>query len=701
MNPADRHLAFARGLFRESNDAFFLFDPRTQAIVDLNPAALRLTGLEKDAACSMRLEDLFSGSGADDLERLIQALDRTGFFHSREGYFLRRPSKEDLPVNLSVSRIHSEPETVGLIVARDISDRKRAEEALKQAETRYKSLVASTGVMVWEIDTRGVLLSISPAFEDITGWSSGDWIGRGLEELLQPEDRDASTCMHRRAWQGETVPRYELRLQTRSGGCLDCESLLVTKIREGSAERVVEVIRDVTQQKRISRVAAEAEALRQAKEAAERANRAKSEFLSSVSHEIRTPLTAILGFIELLGEHPYLHDGPADIPDHLATIRQNGRFLLALIDDLLDISRIEAGELRVEREPCSPKGIISEVVESLRGKAEAKHLRLEVQFVGGIAPAIATDRLRLRQILINLLDNAIKFTERGTVRLTLEMIDRPNADPFLQFTVADTGLGITSAEMSRLFEPFYRARSAALDRPAGTGLGLAICERLAKRLGGDITAQSTPGEGSTFTLSIPAGSLDELGGSRQAGDPHETPPLASLPSPSPRLNARILVTDDNQANQQLIGLRLIRAGAEVVTALNGKEALERAHEAGEQGRPFDAVIMDMQMPVLDGYEAVRQLRAGGFTAPIVAVTAYAMSDDREECLRLGCDDFISKPIEWDHFFFKLARLLSGASVKCSGGNDLTADQPTLGTGVQVRCSDASGAVATRGADAAE
>ncbi len=663
MNPADRQLAFARGLFRESNDAFFLFDPRTRAIVDLNPVARRLTGLEKDAACSMRLEDLFSSSGANGLERLTQALDRTGFFHSREGYFLRRPSKEDLPVNLSVSRIHTEPETVGLVVARDISERMRAEEALKQVETRYKSLIASTGVMVWEVDARGVLLSISPAFEDITEWSSGDWIGRGLEELLQPDDRDASTRMHRRAWQGETVPRYELRLRTRSGGYLDCESLLVTRIREGAAERVLEVIRDVTEQKRISRAAEEAETLRQAKEAAERANRAKSEFLSSVSHEIRTPLTAILGFIELLGEHPYLQGGPADVPEHLATIHQNGRFLLAMIDDLLDISRIEAGELRVEREPCFLEAIVSDVVGSLRGKAESSHLELDVQFVGAIPPAIATDRLRLRQILVNLLDNAIKFTERGTVRLTVHMIDCPDSDPSLQFAVADTGIGMTSAEMSRLFEPFYRARSPALGQPAGTGLGLAICERLAKRLGGDIAVQSTPGEGSTFTLSVPAGSLDELGGSRQAGDSSETPPLPSVPTLSPRLDARILVTDDNEANQQLIGLRLIRAGAEVVTALNGQEALDRVREAIESGRSFDAVIMDMQMPVLDGYEAVRQLRAGGFTAPIVAVTAYAMSDDREECLRLGCDDFISKPIEWDRFFAKLTRLVGGASVQ--------------------------------------
>ncbi len=659
MKAADRHLVFARSLFREANDAFFLFDPRTRAIVDVNPAALRMTRLEKDAACTMRLEDLFSGSDTGGLERLIQALDTTGFFHSREGYVLRRPGREDLPVNLSVSRIHTEPETVGLVVARDISERKRAEDALKQVEARYRSLVASTGVIVWEVDADGVLLSISPGFEDVAGWSSAEWIGRRFEELLEPEDREASARVHRRAWLGESLPGYELRIRTRSGSVLDCESLLVTRMRQGDSERVLEVIRDVTEQKRIARAAEEAEALRRAKEAADRSNQAKSEFLSSVSHEVRTPLTAILGFAELLREHPYVLDGPDDVSEQLATIHQNGRFLLALIDDLLDISRIEAGELRVEREPCSPEAIVSDVVGSLRGKAGSKGLRIDVQSVGAVPPVIATDRLRLRQILVNLLDNAIKFTDRGGVRLTIHAIDRPGSDPSLQFTVADSGIGMTPAEMSRLFEPFYRARPMAPDRPAGTGLGLAICRRLARRLGGDITVESTPGEGSTFTLTIPAGSHDGPGGPAHMGDFLETPPLASVPSPAERLDARILVTDDNEANQQLIGLRLIGAGAEVVTALNGKEALDRVREAAEAGRPFDAVIMDMQMPVLDGYEAVRQLRAGGFTAPIVAVTAYAMSDDREECLGLGCDDFVSKPIEWDRFFAILARLLGG------------------------------------------
>jgi CheY-like chemotaxis protein len=380
--------------------------------------------------------------------------------------------------------------------------------------------------------------------------------------------------------------------------------------------------------------------------------------LSSVSHEIRTPLTAILGFIEVLGEHPNLQGGPAEIGEHLATIRQNGQFLLALIDDLLDISRIEAGQLRVESEPCFPVGIVSDVVDSLRAKAEAKHLRIEVDYLGAIPPAVLTDRLRLRQILVNLLDNAIKFTERGEVRLTTRTIDHPGADQVLQFAVSDTGIGMTAAEMIDLFQPFYQVTSVAADRRIGTGLGLAICKRIARRLGGDITAQSAPGSGSIFTLSIPAARAEEIEGCRRPEVSPGPPAIGPARSLLPRLHARILLADDNQANQKLISFRLSQAGAEVVTAGNGNEALDRTNEAAMEGRPFDAVIMDMQMPVLDGYEAVRQLRARGFTEPILAVTAYAMNEDREECLSMGCDDFISKPIEWDRLMAKLTRLLT-------------------------------------------
>jgi PAS domain S-box-containing protein len=664
MNIEDRHIEIARSLFREANDAFFLFDPQSRMVIDLNPAAQRLTGLQKHEARTMHLEELFDPSGLTRIDELALALTRTDFFHSREGYLLRRKKRDPLPVNLSVSRIHTAPETLGLIVVRDVSDRKRSEEALRQVEARYNSLIACTGVVLWETDDQGIHISLSPAFEAITGWTRDDWIGRDGDGLFHPDDASAAQAWHERARQGEVLPRFELRVRTKSGDYLNFEYLLVTRIGQGPQGRILSVTRDISEQKRIEKRFEQAEAMRRAKEAAEQASRAKSDFLSKVSHELRTPLTAILGFTELLDEHPFYRQGPAEITNYLGTVRENSRVLLSLIDDLLDITRIEAGEMSLKRENCSLRQVVTDAVEAVRTKAEAKQLRLEIELDASTPAVIATTRPRLQQILVNLLDNAIKFTERGTVMLTVRMInrDQPGSSPTpsLLFDVSDTGMGLAEDELPRLFQPFHRVRSAVPGEAGGTGLGLAICQRLASRLGGDISARSTPGVGSTFALTLPLGEpappiRGEVSGSASSGHSLSgEQPVAREPT----LRARILLAEDNDANRQLIGLRLSRAGAQVVSVRNGKEALERIDEEAQRGLPIDAVIMDMEMPVVDGYEAVRRLRLSGFTAPVVAVTAYAMTRDRDECLALGCDDHFSKPIEWDRFFLKLSELLA-------------------------------------------
>ena len=375
--------------------------------------------------------------------------------------------------------------------------------------------------------------------------------------------------LHARAMRGETLPRFELRILGKSGGHQICEFLLITRIIEDSQEWLLGISRDITELKRNQKALELAESMRQARDAAEQANRAKSDFLSNVSHEIRTPLMALLGFSDLLAEHPFLREVPSEIEEYLCNIREHGQLLLALIDDLLDVGRIEAGKLRVEREPCSLPQIFTDVVESLRARAEAKQVKLEAELAGGIPELITTDRVRLQQILVNLIDNAIKFTDRGGIRLTGQMTEPTGGEAELLIEIEDTGIGMTAEEMSGLFQPFYRVRH----RPGGTGLGLAICQRLARQLGGDVTVRSTPSVGSTFILTVlvdvPAPA--EVEQPQQPARPAEPPLSRANAKPVPRLHARLLLAEDHDANRQVITLRLNSIGAEVVPAPMAKK----------------------------------------------------------------------------------------------------------------------------------
>jgi len=374
---------------------------------------------------------------------------------------------------------------------------------------------------------------------------------------------------------------------------------------------------------------------------AEDANRSKSAFLANMSHEIRTPLTAILGYAELL------HDpevAQAERADAARTIQRNGQHLLSVIDDILDLSKIEAGKLQIELLPCSPRQLVAEVVEALRVRAAAKGLSLVATCVGPIPEQILTDPTRLRQILLNLGGNAIKFTEHGSVTLEVSSRNTAGSDGGqLVVAVVDTGIGLDAEQASRLFAPFQQADASTTRRFGGTGLGLVISKRLAQSLGGDISVHGARGSGCRFELTIATGPLD---GSRC----DDRPIAIAVAAPQPRARAirlagRILLAEDGPDNRLLIGRLLERAGAVVDTAADGRAAVQRVQAAQAAGTPHDLILMDMQMPELDGYEATRALRASGIGVPIVAVTAHAMNGDRERCVAAGCDDYLTKPID--------------------------------------------------------
>lgn len=375
--------------------------------------------------------------------------------------------------------------------------------------------------------------------------------------------------------------------------------------------------------------------LEEARSLADAANASKSAFLANMSHEIRTPMTAILGYADLLSEPGQT---PADRESHIYTIRRQGEHLINLINDILDLSKIEADKLRVERIPCSLAVLLQDVALLFSGRAAAKGINLSFVAETPLPETIVTDPTRLKQVLINLVGNAVKFTDRGSVQV------RVSAEPegFVRVQVTDSGVGMTPEQVSRVFKPFSQADESTTRRFGGSGLGLTISQRLARLLGGDISVASEAGVGSTFAVTFNPGPLE--GVPRHAWAPVLAPVAAAPSTAEPTIRARVLLAEDGVDNQRLIVHMLSKAGAQVVVADNGHAALDAAQQARAAGTPFDLILLDMQMPVMDGYTAAARLRAIGFNIPIIALTANAMEGDRERCLAAGCDGFATKPI---------------------------------------------------------
>jgi PAS domain S-box-containing protein len=392
--------------------------------------------------------------------------------------------------------------------------------------------------------------------------------------------------------------------------------------------------------------------LNKARQAAEQANQAKSAFLANVSHEIRTPMNAIMGFADVLRRG--MEEDENRRRQYLDVIHRSGNHLIELINDILDLSKIEAGKLRLEMRAVQPVEVMSDVVHVLRVRADAAGISLDADVEGRVPETIHSDPTRLKQILMNLIGNAIKFTEEGGVQVRCRLATRHEPHR-LEFEVTDTGIGMTDDQIARIFKPFEQADASITRRFGGTGLGLSITLRLTEALGGKVEVQSTPGEGSRFTVSIDTGPLEGVrlldasaaSKSLQSSNREEAQPVQLRLRP-----CRILLVDDGESNRQLIRLLLHRAGAEVHEAGNGVEAL-----ACVETHDFDLVLMDMQMPVMDGYTATRRLREQRFRKPIVALTAHSGQVVEQECQAAGCSHYLTKPIDIDQLFQLLAETI--------------------------------------------
>jgi len=550
----------------------------------------------------------------------------------------------------NVYRLHGQLDHTNSSLEIEIEERRGVEE-------RFALAVKGTSDGIWDWDLVTNDLWMAPRFKELLGYKDHELHSSlaSWQSHLHPEDR-ATTMEYLRLHLEENKPYavdYRLRTKSSEYRWFHARGVAVRN-EDGTPVRMAGSIQDITRSKvnetKLRDYAAQMEAksaeLERARQVAEQSTRAKSEFLANMSHEIRTPMTAILGFTEVLAEN--VSASTPDTQEAVRTIMANGNHLLDIINDILDLSKIEAGKLPVDARKIPTVEIVHRVIELMRGRAQNKRLPLEIDFASYMPETITTDPMRLRQILLNLLSNAIKFTERGSVRLFVNfapaMVD--DVEPMLCFSIVDSGIGMTASQVDKLFQPFMQADASTSRRFGGTGLGLSISKQLARLLGGDIDVTSRPGVGSVFRLAVPVGSLEDVKMVdaqewETAANRQSALPIAALPSD---LHCRILLAEDVPANQRLISHILKRAGAEVHVVENGSLAVADALEAAAAGTPFDVILMDMQMPIMDGYEATETLRKRDYRRPIVALTANAMASDRDKCLDAGCDDFATKPI---------------------------------------------------------
>jgi signal transduction histidine kinase/DNA-binding NarL/FixJ family response regulator len=426
----------------------------------------------------------------------------------------------------------------------------------------------------------------------------------------------------------------------------------ISRFPDGKAPCACVAHEDVTAQKLAE------EEQKNAKREAEAANAAKTAFIANTSHEIRTPMNAILGYADILLD-PTCSDEQRR--NCVKVIRRNGEHLLAIINDILDISKVEACRMSAERITCDLPQLVADVIGLTQSRAIEKGLAFEVTFDELIPKTILTDPVRAKQVLVNLVGNAVKFTKTGSVKLHVAR-DVTYFGHTIRFSVTDTGIGITPEQMARLFQPFSQADGSTTRQFGGTGLGLSISKRLAQILGGDIAVESPaapdqPNPGSTFRFWLDGGPREGVELLKNfTREQLDVPDLSPTAQPAPiHLRGNILLAEDGEDNQHLLITFLSQAGIEVTLAPNGQTALQLAL-AGN----FDLVLMDMQMPVLDGYRAAAELRKSGYTKPIVALTAHAMADDRQKCLAAGCSDYLSKPIDRHRLLMTCASYLPAA-----------------------------------------
>ena len=549
------------------------------------------------------------------------------------------------------------------MISSDVTERKRAEAALQQSEKKYRTLLENLPQKIFYKNTESVYVSCNYNYardlkitpEEIVGKTDYEFYPKELAEKYRADDR-------RIIKSGRTEEIEEKYLSDGQEFTVQTAKTPV-KDEEGKTTGILGIFWDITERKRA------AEELRQAKEAAEAASRAKSAFLANMSHEIRTPMTAMLGAAELLGAGHTDH--PQD-PDRIDIILRNGRHLLALIDDLLDLSRAEVDKLEVRRSSCSLLDIMADVEAVTRLLHWRPAVDYRIIYETPTPTQIVTDATRLKQAVINLISNALKFTETGHVRVRIQ-VRRYHAEPRLSIAVEDTGVGIPAGDNERIFETFTQIGPGTPGISGGVGLGLPLARWIAEQLGGVLEVTSVKDRGSTFMLRVATGPLDDAAWVT----PGETSILPKPPSgldtmaSGPRIRGHILLAEDFPDTRRLIEQALTNMGAKVTAVDNGEDAVKVA--LAEQ---FDLILMDVRMPGMNGLSATAELRRRGCLTPIIALTASTTEGDRERILKSGFDDLWAKPITLEQLHDEVAAYLRETSEEAGRGDQAGLDRST-------------------------
>jgi PAS domain S-box-containing protein len=535
------------------------------------------------------------------------------------------------------------------------AQRKRAEAAfLKLGEylqevQKLSQAVEQSPVMVVITDPNGNIEYVNPAFTKVTGFTSGEAIGQNFRIFrlgVFPVDNQKNiwdTILSGKVWKGE----YKNK---KKNGEIFWESASISPILNENSKIIhfVAIKEDITKRKNLE------DDYRKAKEEADKANQAKSEFLANMSHEIRTPMNAIMGMIRL-ARRTELSDKQRD---YLDKIMASSHILQGIIDDILDFSKIEAGKLEMESIDFDLSEVMGNVVNITRIYAEEKDLDLEIDMANNVPILLKGDPLRLSQVLLNLTNNAVKFTESGEIGIKVELSKKTKKSTTLIFSVKDTGIGITDEQVSRLFKPFSQLDSSTTRSYGGSGLGLSISKVLVKRMGGEIQVESKPLQGSTFSFTSEF-ALQVIKRRKFRKTRLKVPTeLETI------RGAHVLLVEDNDINRQVAREILENEGILVTTACTGQEAIQYIKQAYLKGN-FDAVLMDLQMPVMDGYETTREIRklSGFEVLPIIAMTAHAIKGVEKKCLKAGMNDYVTKPIDPEKLYYVLARWIKLAQVK--------------------------------------